>query len=71
MTKKFVSNVVKEIGVDHPDIVAAKRLGLFNESKVWLLKVKVRNLLLKRSILLNAKKLRNTNSEQLCKIYYT
>ena len=55
--KKFVLNVVKEIGIDDPDIVVATRLGQFNESRVWLMKVEVRNLTLKRSILSNAKKL--------------
>ena len=69
--KKFALNVVKEIGVDDPDIVVATRLGQFNESRVRLLKVEVRNLTLKRSILSNAKKLRNANSEQFRKIYIT
>ena len=69
--KKFLSNIVKEIDIDDPDIVAAMELGQFNESRIRLLKIEVRNLPLKRSILLNAKKLRNTNSEHLHKIYIT
>ena len=69
--KKFVSNVIKEIGVDNPDIINTTRLGQFNESRVRLLKVEVRNLPLKRSILSNAKKLRNASSEQLRKVYIT
>ena len=63
--KKFVSNVVKEIGVDDPDIITATRLEQFNESRVQLLKVEVRNLLLKRAILSNA------SSELLCNVYIT
>ena len=42
--KKFVSNVIKEIGVDNPDIINTTRLSQFNESRVHLLKVEVRNL---------------------------
>ena len=69
--RQKVCYVVKEIGVDDPDIVVAMRLGQFNESRVRLMKVEVRNLNLKRSILSNAKKLRNANSEQFRKIYIT
>ena len=43
--KKFLSNIVKEIGIDDPDIVAAMELGQFNESRIRLLKVEVRNFL--------------------------
>ena len=52
--KKFVSNVIKEIGVNNPDIINTTRLGHFNETTVCLLKVEVRNLPLKRFILSNA-----------------
>ena len=69
--KKFVFNVVKEIGVKDVDNITTVRLGQFSESRVRLLKVEVGNLTLKRSILANAKKLRNANSEQLRKIYIT
>ena len=69
--KKFVSNAVKEIGVDNPDIINTTRLGQINESKVRLLKVEFQNLPLKRSILSNAKKLCNASSEQLRKVYIT
>ena len=57
--------------MDNPDITNTTRLGQFNESRVRLLKVEVRNLPLKRSILSNAKKLYNASSEQLCKVYIT
>ena len=69
--KKFVFNVVKEIDVKDVDNITNVRLGQFSESRVRLLKVEVGNLTLRRSILANAKKLRNANSEQLRKIYIT
>ena len=49
----------------------ATRLGQLNESRVQLLKVEVRNILLKRSILSNVKKLHNARSKRLRKIYIT
>ena len=57
--------------MDNPDIINITQLGQFNESRVRLLKVEVRNLPLKRFILSNAKKLLNASFEQLSKVYIT
>ena len=68
---KLVSEITKEIGVDHVEVVNAVRLGQRkNDSSVSrLLRVQVSNLNVKRDILSNAKKLRNVKREPFKGIY--
>ena len=68
---KFVLNVAKEIGVEKLEIVNVVCLGQHKSENDRSLKVQVSNLNFKRLLLVNAKKLRLSNSEQLRKVFIT
>ena len=68
---KFVLNVAKEIGVEKLEIVNVVCLGQHKSENDRSLKVQVSNLNFKRLLLVNAKKLHLSNSEQLRKVFIT
>lgn len=67
--REFFNSLINDIGVDPVDVIDVVRLGAKTPNKLRPLRVQFNNLSHRRSVLVNAKKLRNSSSDVFKGIY--